>query len=671
MSDDNKIDINLSLDGALAGPAMTDFVAQIGAIQAAMQSMVNTNAQLVAQLNGQVVNPHNGGPGPNASNPPPNGHNTQTNGGPGPNSSTSEMSELEKFARQRLPLPPHVVSSLVSGFKGEAPLASAAAQQYVADNDFGGYLRVFGGAGGDMPMADRLKIAARGMGHAMSNQSGTLGHMLEVTASNPWLAYGTYRGAKGFIAKHSGGPADVGAALGYEREPWALSPFGQIPLVGQFTGAGQEGWGERMKLTGLRLKPGVNKNQAQAMMDALYEQGLTGGDFRDRTLDAMTRLTQRWPGIDQNLTGQMLVEATRYGNANVGDVADDLDRLGKAAKKSTMTFQQLQQTVNDASNELGSTIGGYKADNISAMVDWFETTGMTPRVSATLAGNGFVQSMTMAQTSMPVWAQGLIPGPQRASEQLQSVQRMVDMYKWGGDQFVTDPTTGFRTRVTGTDYGISQAAAQLGLTVDEVRQLYRHAGTDIQKNALESTVDHWQKDVNWRAHTGHPGDAKRIAAGGGVALGDQKATWDEVRKRALGIKDEHGKHLITDKELKDIERKYRAPQSGSRPLPGHGPGRQDAEKDVQQLAEDRRRALEDLVAKKTKERSADEGGTNAHRDTNVTIDLTDDAKKLIKVGKVKGPDKTKQSAQAGGQPYMSGKESVPFLDPSDPFGQLP
>jgi hypothetical protein len=676
MADPNEIDIQLNLASALSGAAFDNFVRQVSSIEQSMKAMTQHNAKLAQQANRATSDNFGGagrgGAGPSRSGSSGGGLDQERGSGPSKQSSRSEQTPIESLLdATRLGNTPwgKKAGKVLGGHVLDSGQGlSDAGVEYAVDNEVKPFKVWRDRKAAGMGTQDALLLSAGAVGRGVNNRLAGR-RITAMGVSNAMYGYQMF--ARPWLQQHvpQTSPVQEGQNLGFDRQDWSMfgesGPAGfQLPILGRyFSHAGWKGIEERFNRVHMRLRAGINGEQADAIQSALYEQGLTGGDFRDRAEDAMTRLTQRFPGVNQQLTAQMMMRGTRYGTANVEDVADNIERLGEAAKESSMTMEQLQQSVNEASQVLTAAVGGTDFHNQQRATGWFEATGMDPSVGTRLAQNGYVQAMTLSQTGLPSFAQGLLPGSSANSMASSAAIDLVNNLggNAGGSRTMRDPTTGFNMDVSNEEYAINQAAPMLGMTPDELTELYRNAHTDKQKFRTQGFLDQYVQSAH--ELTRDPDDpfgldeADRIVKGGPREK-DQIASWNEVKDEALKIKDDDGKSLITKSDLKHVEDDH----TGVRKF---GPFTIE-HRSSEELAKERRAALEDLIAKRSKERQEDTGGKGS--DTSVSIDLTDDAKKLIKArattSKSSNRDE-KDRARAGGTPYTDATDGKSILSRSD------
>jgi hypothetical protein len=676
MADPNEIDIQLNLASALSGAAFDNFVRQVSSIEQSMKAMTQHNAKLAQQANRATSDNFGGagrgGAGPSRSPSSGGGQDQERGSGPSKHSSQSEHTPVESL------LDATRLGKTAWGKKAGRVLGghildsgqglSDAGFDYAAENEVKPYKVWRDRKAAGMTAQDALLLSAGAAGRGVNNRLAGR-RITAMGVSNAMYGYQMF--ARPWLQQHvpQTSPLEEGQDLGYGRADETIfgdsGPVGfQWPIFGRyFSGAGWHGLTERADRLKMRAKGGINGEQASAIQNALYEQGLTGGDFRDRAENAMVRLTQRYPGVNQQLTADMMVRGTKYGTADVEDVADNIERLGTAAKGSTMTMNQLQEAVNQAAQVLTATVGGTDFNNQQRATGWFEATGMDPSVGTRLAQNGYVQAMTLSQTGLPSFAQGLLPGSTANSMASSAAIDLVNNLggNAGGSRTIRDPTTGFNVDVSNQEYAINQAAPMLGMTPDELTKLYRDANTDKEKFRTQGFLDQYvQSAQELTRDPDNPfglDEANRIVKGGPREK-DNIASWNEVKDEALKIKDDKGKSLITKGDLDDIEDEH----TGTRSILGvHIQHRSPEE-----LAKERRTALEAVIAKRTKER--DEGTGGKDTDTSVSIDLTDDAKKLIKArattSKSSNRDE-KDRARAGGTPYTDATDGKSILSRSD------
>lgn len=270
-----------------------------------------------------------------------------------------------------------------------------------------------------------------------------------------------------------------GAALGYERGP-NVGPL-HIP----FGAAGGEGFRQQMDIYQLRLKGGINNEQAQAINAASAGAGFGGDLGHQVSYQLMAPMMQKYGANPQNFVP--FLQALRTGTAGVGDLTSALGDLGQTTREANMhidqTTEALAKVVEQTQEMGGTTLGGIRTGTA-----FQQTFGLPADLSGQVAQSGFTQAHLAAQTGIPGNLQGALPATARLQGGLQAMQRVYSMYAGqngrGGvfpsvDTPITDPTTGeviAHQHTAGSEFAYAATGQQFGLNAEQTKKMLNRRG---------------------------------------------------------------------------------------------------------------------------------------------------------------------------------------------------
>jgi hypothetical protein len=191
--------------------------------------------------------------------------------------------------------------------------------------------------------------------------------------NNRFLAAGLMRQAGEFSGKLYPVVNDlrrVGGFLGQTRAAGISAGYnaggtigvGPIGVYNPFSPAMKEGLRQRWDTARLRMKGGINGEQAAGIVGGLAANGFVGGEGSDLAMDVMSPLVQQ--GLNPEITAAQLSEAIRNGATPAKEFRETLNELGPAARAARMSLDEFQQSLGGFANEMqgmGATYGqGYQ-----------------------------------------------------------------------------------------------------------------------------------------------------------------------------------------------------------------------------------------------------------------------------------------------------------------------
>lgn len=323
------------------------------------------------------------------------------------------------------------------------------------------YNQVFSGAGNKRYMASGL----------MRQGADMAGKLYPVVQD--------FRRVGGFF----GGMNSTGVSAGFEQRTIEKGPFGMFDPTSP---AVMEGARQKWTAARLRMKGGINGEQAAGIVNGLAANGFVGSEGQDLAFDAVAPLVQQ--GLNPEITANQFSEAIRNGATPMKEFRETLDQLGPAARAARMSLDEYQESLGgfaDQMQEMGATYGqGYQlGKNLSSSY------GMAPQQINTALQSPITQGMALRQGYLPT-TMGNMGSGEAATSINQSVQ-----LAWDASNFFTKPIVDEKTGhvTTVEDQRMSQAASTLGMTKDEYEKFYRRgkisAAGATAREALDSYTD--------------------------------------------------------------------------------------------------------------------------------------------------------------------------------------
>lgn len=356
-----------------------------------------------------------------------------------------------------------------------------------------------------------------------------------------------FASAQGF---NPGDMANTGAQLGYRRDTGGLMSHFNIPGTGigfatPFSSAGGEGLRQAEDTQMLRLRSGINGEQAKRIVNASAAAGFSGDQGGDVANNLMAPLFQRF-GLDP----QSLIPFTqvlRTGTGTVQDLSKELGNLGEGARTARMDINTYTQAVA-ASGEAAQSSGGSYMQGIKFGQDFGLSTGLDPSVGNQLLSNPLIQANLAGMTGLPSFAQGAASPLVKEQAIQASLRQMVSGFKGSMPTTrvaIRDPATGKiidHETTSGLDAAIGAAASQLGINFDEAKKLLNDHGAVARQNLNAEIRNYGTERTGKDGHMVHIGDRyQQVGRGvvripghdvmmGGVGLNDQR--WSNIEKLA-------------------------------------------------------------------------------------------------------------------------------------------
>lgn len=357
----------------------------------------------------------------------------------------------------------------------------------------------------------RLAIASQenagGSPTRASSAFGNISGMANFVSENASSIYSARLLARG-ITSFGQGMAQQGANLGYDtsggeitipgtnigfRPPWRL-----LPGVG--SNAADEGWHQWLTTQRLSFRPGINRQQAQEMVQTLAQYGYSGDLNQNLATGSLAELIQHGQRPSDFIP--LVDQAIRYNTTDVDSVTDALRSLGDVARATHQNLTEATQGMAayaQAAQEAGST---YQQGMTSSNY-FVGSTGMNAAFGAQMLQNPLVQGLGMQQFGILPSQIGLLPGGQVAGLTEQAAQMAMTLATpVGQDQIINTP--GGQVTISGRQRQIAQAASSLGITpeqmtrlVDHPDQLRRAGQIQTMLQGQQQNIDDAQKARNW------------------------------------------------------------------------------------------------------------------------------------------------------------------------------
>lgn len=351
---------------------------------------------------------------------------------------------------------------------------------------------------------------------------------------------------------HEGQQDIQDTSLGYARDSsWLgqphIGPFGfQMPFVG--SPAAQEQWRQYRDTMRLRFQPGINRQQAQAITNAVAEAGFSGGEGSDLRMDLYAPLMRRY-NVNPSAISPF-TRGLRTGQASIQDLNNALGDMGEVARTARLNVNQYASSLEEAT-EATEAMGGSMLQGMETAKVFTTSTGLAPDVLSRLSQSPIVQGYLAARTGVPAQAQGTLgPGTRgratrdavRALYQsfLPSMQPHTEVFRGPNGEVLGKETS------TASDQAVAMIAEQMGLKPDEVKTLL---GTGPRQMTMENMhvalEDYTKRTLNYAVGGGRvrqdrrswilrqAGDGAEFDSQGRVVRGG-KVIYDRKEVRAMG-----------------------------------------------------------------------------------------------------------------------------------------
>jgi hypothetical protein len=307
-----------------------------------------------------------------------------------------------------------------------------------------------------------------GTGWDYSNAVG----MLRSSAAGLGIAQGVHHDIK-YLMGRASGAQDAGIQAGYNKAGSTnIGPFGitnPFELLGHGS-AGKESMRQWWTTQRLKMKGGINGEQASEIQNSLAALGWTGNQGQSIALDTISPLVQQ--GLNPTMTSTMYDKSMRHGNSTVQEFNKTMDKLGESARASKMSLDEFQKGL-EAAGDAAKQQGGFYRQGMDAARQFSDSTGLGPQALSQTWGSPLVQGMSMAKYGIMPNAMGTMTGNMGTN----SIFSSLDIAKQATSMFATrntiDPQTG--QRISGKEAQYAQMAPLMGMSVEEIRRLDQQA----------------------------------------------------------------------------------------------------------------------------------------------------------------------------------------------------
>lgn len=392
--------------------------------------------------------------------------------------------------------------------------------------------------------------------------------LLRGSAAGLGIAQGVYTDFRDKVR----GFQQAGIQAGYEKAGSInVGPFGitnPFELLGHDS-AGKESIRQWWTTQRLRMKGGINQEEAQQIVGSLSALGWTGDEGQSMAFDTISPLVQK--GLNPEMTTLMMDKSLRQGNASLGSFKKTLDDIGVSAHNSRMSLDEYQKAL-DAAGETAKQNGGFYLQGVQSAKDFSGATGLTPQAMSQTWQSPLVQGMAMSQFGIMPNAMGSMSGHMG----LQTTYSALDLAKRATSMFARQDTVDPRTGevISGKQAQYAQMAPLLGMSVEEVRRLdinremYNKASVGLGRiNQFSKNLSSRQSEDDWvkerlKDRKFDPQDfgnknaeeelRKQYREQADELFKGRPDSWGGIRQAMTGVATTSGGKL-TDKEKKKID----------------------------------------------------------------------------------------------------------------------
>jgi hypothetical protein len=310
---------------------------------------------------------------------------------------------------------------------------------------------------------------------------GRAANLLRMGADQAAQVVTIARDARRLMA-YGGGINQQGVAAGFERGGTINIPgtdFGILnPLdMLQSNSAFREAINQRVNVQRLRMRGGINGEQAQEIIGSLASLGWTGEEGQNLAFDTVSPLVQQ--GQNPGIVSGLLDQSIRNGNTSLEDFRSTMDDLGPSARAARMSLDEYQESLGafaEAAQEQGAFFGqGLRLGrNLSSGF------GITPQQSTAVMQSPLTQGLAMMNY-------GVLPNELGALNQGaigNATNQSVDMALRAAGAFNRDVVRDGKVVLRGRDRQSIQAAQFMGVSRETFERLRR--GRDITPHIFEA-----------------------------------------------------------------------------------------------------------------------------------------------------------------------------------------
>ena len=345
---------------------------------------------------------------------------------------------------------------------------------------------------GDVTGADRMGRRAEGWQSAAN------------TAAAGYAIHSLMRHAQTAMTGQGLNPNEwqtAGARLGYAREGGRMgwdafgiqTPFN--PLSGGLTPAAQEGWRQTQTMYRLRMMPGINREQAQGIVNATSAAGMSGRQGQEVAREFMGPLYQQYQVDPEQLIP--FTQVLRTGTGGIEDITRALSGLGETARAARVDVNTMAQGLAQAGEAMQAQ-GGHFLSGVQFGRQFTNSYGLMPQVGQTLSEQPMTQAILSGRTGLPSFALQAAPAADRMAAIRDSVNMQYRAYRGalGGarqsDVRVRGQVVG---QVSGDDPAIAAVAAQNGISADEAEKIIRGEDRATAMSNLETVITGYEQEA--------------------------------------------------------------------------------------------------------------------------------------------------------------------------------
>jgi hypothetical protein len=239
----------------------------------------------------------------------------------------------------------------------------------------------------------------------------------------------------------------------------------------------REAINQRVNVQRLRMRGGINGQQAQEIIGSLAGLGWTGEEGQNLAFDAVAPLVQQ--GQNPGIVSALLDQSIRNGNTSLEDFRETMDNLGPAARAARMSLDEYQESLG-AFAEAAQEQGAFYGQGLRLGRNLSSGFGVTPQQATAVMQSPLTQGMAMMNYGVLPNEMAMI-GPSAIGN---ATGQSVDMALRAAGAFNRDIVRDGKVVMKGEDRMSNQAAAFMGVSRETFERL--RAGRDTAPRIFEA-----------------------------------------------------------------------------------------------------------------------------------------------------------------------------------------
>jgi hypothetical protein len=392
--------------------------------------------------------------------------------------------------------------------------------------------------------------------------------------------------------------------------------------------------GVGMKLEAFKdsVQAGITRGQAEniqkSVIGAGYKQGTTSYNAMKNMFQTATQMSSVI-GQDPRFQ-EMAIAGTRFGGASQEDVLETLKGIKDATENSNISLGQMLEDSQQYARLVQQT-GGGAATGMSMGYKMSALTGLPGQTTLAMQNNPFVQAKQMQTTGLMPWQLGQMSAEQRTSTMYQSFDMLSRQLGPTGPTTKRVDAGGFTHISSGSDKQDATIAMMMGVDINVIKQMRKNKG-QVMRRARASDV-----------FTGYEETGQRI-------LESKNLTDVEKRARLHAMETGTGRGTIGE-----LKRQMQAAGASSSQIAK-----------VMEAGSDIKGGSGHAMLKRAQARSQafqDWAGGESGMETGpkVTVELSKDAKKLLKIKSEDSSGLNKALAGIGDRAVIQIARSAPGI----------